>query len=501
MQIVTKEKFWAAILADPTQHGQIQTTDPEYNKRAASVYEVLKNTLISSQNRVYIELWEKDFSITPTDGATIDARKVVILDRVTSELPRSLDLLAKSLNCLLGAGRYNMEQIPGENILIIHTDRIAEEEEKKVTYLIAREMPLQLTAQRYNHNIEISWRDINKYATCTNLAQMKAVNADFANDLTSEGEWVYPLPELVNCSVNWGEMVFGDHKTQHGRTRLKKWCVPLPKLKFSNSMFRYCEALENEVWELPSMVNYNFCMFDNALKNIPYIKLILPSCTKIDHLFHYGATKAKHIVVEGDKITSALSSFPYMKNIEKIELNTSKVTDATGLYHSSLPLTDFPLEYPALSTAPRMLINCQITGYQAITILNSIPTWTDGKTHEITLGIHIDYQNDAEVLAAIDNATAKGWTVTTQWTGTPTSGASTFGFKRIWARKTQDNMGQYVDADGTRWQVEWCDMISAPDGSTPEMHGYELFRSVEAAAAYWELQEYQEPQEEEQAEN
>ena len=138
-----------------------------------------------------------------------------------------------------------------------------------------------------------------------------------------------------------------------------------------------------------------------------------------------------------------------------------------------------------------MFQDCQLNKESALRVLTSIPAWSDGAVHSILMGIHVDNKNDSEVLAAIENAKNRGWTVTMQWNGTPTNTASTFGFKRVWVRKTQDaEYGRYADADGTRWQVEWCDMLSTPDGSTPEDHGYELYRSVEAAVAYWELVPY-----------
>ena len=480
-RIVDINIYWAEVIRDTAQFGQIAVAEnPEFNRLSECIFRALEDSFIHSGSEYTVKRWEKMLQIAPSAGETLEERKARILTYLNLKLPYTWRVLKQLIEGIVGEGKVSLDCINDEGKLVVHTDRISDEKSQVVTDLIALVVPENLVIERYNHNIEISWRDINKYATCTNLAQMKAVNADFANDLTSEGEWVYPLPELVNCAVDWGQMVFGDHKTQHGRTRLKKWCVPLPKLKYAKSMFRYCEALENEVWELPSLTYSNFCMFDNALKNIPYIKIILPSCTEINHLFHYGATKAKHIVVEGDNVIHALSVFPYMTNIEKIELNTSKLIKADGLYHSSLPLTDFPLEYPALSTAPRMLMNCQITGYQAITILNSIPTWTDGKTHEITLGIHIDYQNDAEVLAAIENAKNKGWTVTVQWNGTPTSGISTLDLEEIYARVTESEYGDYTDENGTRCYLDWGHYVT-------DTTDYKLFFSIYEAEQYFKL--------------
>ena len=113
----------------------------------------------------------------------------------------------------------------------------------------------------------------------------------------------------------------------------------------------------------------------------------------------------------------------------------------------------------------------------------------------LTISLPEGYESDSGVAAALETARSNGWTLTIQ-TYTPenaTAGASTFALRRIWVRKTQAEQGTYVDADGTRWQVDWCVDMLTPDGSTPDSHGYELFRSMDAAVAYWELSPWVDP--------
>lgn len=64
-------------------------------------------------------------------------------------------------------------------------------------------------------------------------------------------------------------------------------------------------------------------------------------------------------------------------------------------------------------------------------------------------------------------------------------------------RKTESEYGSYVDAAGVRYTVEWCSAIYSPDNLTPEQMGYEQFRSVDAAVAYWELEPWVDPEQEE----
>lgn len=118
----------------------------------------------------------------------------------------------------------------------------------------------------------------------------------------------------------------------------------------------------------------------------------------------------------------------------------------------------------------------------------------------LTISLPEGYDSNAGVMASLEIARLKGWTLTIQ-TYTPetaTETATTFALKRIWVRKTQDDNGAYIDTNGSRWQVDWCVDMITPDGSTPDDYGYELFRNIDAAVAYWELTPYVDPEAEEE---
>lgn len=113
----------------------------------------------------------------------------------------------------------------------------------------------------------------------------------------------------------------------------------------------------------------------------------------------------------------------------------------------------------------------------------------------LTISLPTGYESDVGVMTALETARSNGWTLTVQtYTPEAAAAASTFGMRRIWVRRTQDEHGAYVAADGTRWQVDWCVDMLTPDNSTPDAHGYELFRSVDAAVEYWELTPYVAPE-------
>ncbi len=117
----------------------------------------------------------------------------------------------------------------------------------------------------------------------------------------------------------------------------------------------------------------------------------------------------------------------------------------------------------------------------------------------LTISLPTGYEQEAAVTESLETARAKGWTLTIQtYTPEAEAAAATFGMRRVWVRRVQDEQGGYVDAGGVRWSVDWCADMVTPDGSTPDQHGYELYRSTEAAVAYWELQAWTDPEAEQE---
>ena len=109
----------------------------------------------------------------------------------------------------------------------------------------------------------------------------------------------------------------------------------------------------------------------------------------------------------------------------------------------------------------------------------------------LTISLPSNWQGDEGVVSALATAEANGWVFTYQTYESEAGAASTFALRRIYVRKTQNENGQYIDADGTRWYVEWC---AGMIGAEPTEHGYEPFRSVDAAVAYWELEPWVDPE-------
>lgn len=435
-----------------------------------------------------------------------------------------LEELRAGLDQLVGDGNYEVAIDSAGDKLVVHTDRISDAEAQAVTDLIERVVPYNIVVERYNHNMEISWRDINKYAACKTRDDVVAVNPDYINDLTSDGEWVYPLPEMTTFASNpngdwWAGFFY--------KSPIKKIKAVFPKCTYCHAFFGGANNIADADVEFPIATRVSAPA--RSLYKLKNFRIIAPLATTSDSACYWNQCKNQDWYIYYPKTTNMESMFQDCRDIEEIKgefgavattirnafyrcykliaLNVegefgAKATTLTNAYFECSQLRVFPTNYPKASTAAGMFNKCQIPGEAAIAVLNSLPTYVNAApdAHPITMGIHKDYENDPDVLAALDNATAKGWTIERQWNGTPTSTASTFGFNRIWARKVEDEQGEYVDSDGSRWHIAWCHTLSTPDGSTPEDHGYELYRSIEAAAAYWDLQLWIEPVEPEEVE-
>lgn len=109
MTTVTQTEYWQNIVADPTKYGQIETTDPDFNKRAGCIYRVLETTLIKRENAaLLVQQWEEQLGLTPAADATHNDRKVAILCHISEALPCPESLLEKALEFILGEGNFSL---------------------------------------------------------------------------------------------------------------------------------------------------------------------------------------------------------------------------------------------------------------------------------------------------------------------------------------------------------------------------------------------------------
>lgn len=491
------EEYWPLIVKNTAEFGQIAVAEnPEFNNLAECIYRVLCDSFIDADMTEYgVSRWEKMLGITPAEGSSLDDRKAAILTQLSVKIPYTwrvlkqmlvpilggedkfemslnnemgeldikfkipvsetpmeaieqlmervlpmnlvtvydydIETLMKILNDglaeMLGEGQFVLEYISDEKKVVAHTDRVDELTVTAVENLLGRVLPQNIEVVQYNHNIELSWRDmpfympldrVNKYDSCVTRADILAIDSDYVNDYyetsASPKTFAYFFSNLENWGANFG----------HTSSALYFWAY-LPKIKTAKSL---CEV-----------------------SSYKHVYLYMPECTRIDWFLYES------------------------HNVVTVEGNFDAVTHLHVSNFSS-KMKHWRIALPSLSSSSG-LIGTQLDKESALCILNSIPAYTSG-SHTIQIGIHVDLKTSEEVLAAIANAEAKGWTLTVQWKGTPTSTASVMRFGQlIYARVSETER-----PDGTTDRyLDWGHYVTHPEE-------YETFRSLESAYRYFNLE-------------
>lgn len=458
-RIVDISDYWINIIRDTAEFKQIAAAEnPEFNDLLGCIYRIVADAFIKESTEYGVSKWESILNLPVDEGLTLDERKAKILTYLSVNRPYTWRILKQMLVQILGGeDEFVMEYINDEGKLVLHTDRLSDEQLTIVNDLLARVLPQNIVVDKYNHNIEISWRDINKYAACTNVEEIRAINPDFKNDLTSDKEWCYPLTGLVSGSLAYG--------SQDG----------------------FCDTpVVSATYYCPNMTTASF-LFWNCRK-LKKVHFYAPKLTRAANIFRWCYAL--------EEVTGDLSSLDYSWdhflggcNLKKWTIPLPKLTTATSFFNGNEQLSEIEVEFPSLLNAPTFTGGCILNKASVLRICNSIPAYTSG-THEITLGIHIDHQNDADVLAAIDNATAKGWTVTAQWNGTATSGIALLDLEEIYVKVLESEYGEYTDENGNRCTLDWGHIITSPEGKTPEELGYTPYLSLDEAKSELGLTEY-----------
>ena len=415
--------------------------------------------------------------------------------------PATMFVLKDGLGRLLGNPDAVDIDTDGQKI-IVHTDRLEGDILEQAEDLISRYVPAFIEVERYNHTIEISWRQVVASEECTTLNEV----FEIMPELSTVDSMALTLPKYkTRISTDCGGKIKNQnlhleitlpHSSFDGyvvkgaiigsavlnlpnatevyvvckqNTIINSITVNAPKATRTSGTFRqdgwpYQQNREIELTlNVPEalILNNEF----NQLGNAGLMTLYAPKCTSIVFLFKLGR--------DGK----------YPPN-PRMNLTLGKVENAEEAFTNcyGIPDSDFPTDWQYLKYGNKMFTDCQLGRDVTVAILNSLQAATAETGTNIwciTMGIHIDHQTDDEVLEAIANAESKGWILTVQWNGTPTAQASvTYGLRTppIYARVSEHEL-----PDGTTERVlDWGHYVTDPSG-------YEEFRSVEAAREHFGL--------------
>lgn len=425
-RIVDINTYWATIVKDTAQFGQIAVAEnPEFNRLADCIFRALKDSFIHSATEYGVKRWESMLQIAPSAGDTLEDRKARILTYLNMKLPYTWRVLKQLIEGIVGEDKVTLDYVNDEGKLVVHTDRLSDEKLQTVRDLIERVVPMNLVVEQYNHHIDISWREFNKYAECTTLLEMFEVDPEWQKDITSDKEWIYPLTNMLKSGAKYQEM--------------KNNFCPVK----AETFYIY----------LPNATSFSWSFFNNRI--IKKAEIYAPKVNNIDAMFRWCT------------------------NLEEVTGYAPNITSLYLVVSDDTKLKKWTIELPKLKKGEDGFRRSILDKESTLIILGSIPTYTSG-THKLPIGIHVDHQADTDVLSAIANAETKGWTLTVQWNGTPTSGISTLDLEEIYARVTESEYGDYTDENGTRCSLDWGHYVT-------DTTGYKLFFSIYEAEQYFKL--------------
>ena len=365
-------------------------------------------------------------SITITAGDNCKKLEVKCLD-VDSEI-----------KFLLGDETFNTEYIKDENKLVVHTDRIKEEKVEELSTLLEKILPKNLAVERYNHHFEVAWRDLNRYAACTNVDEMNAVAqtygfSSFKDDLTTDGWWIYPLD-----SIDTGNFVFFGYWQASG----------------ASTKIRHAHVY------LPNVVGINFAGAN-----------MLANCKNLEYFYLYGpglTSNCQGIATGCSKLAFFEAYVPKIFRIDKW------CAGCTSLSHFRFLA---PLKEGGLAGggyAAKIWDGCVLDVESVQNIAENMPTMADLTT--TTIGIDAAFQNDDAMLEALALLETKNWNIELQTNQSPTSAASS-----TYSLRGKTIYAKTIEIDG-EMELCWGHYVTHPEG-------YQEFSSLEDAYAHFGLEQ------------
>ena len=333
-----------------------------------------------------------------------------------------------------------------------------------------------------------------KYAHATNTNDFKKVNANYKYDTDKDGywyfcceNWVHGYNTFYNCShikkFNWDNVknlqymfyTFAVYQKTNPTFLPKYLCFP--KVIYANHIFSHNTGdigqHDGMTLEFPiatttaSLTFQNYYIYSYNFKapkttSIDHIcvnirKLIewknpIPNVRDINNAF-YGSGEAYMNQIEENmvdfqvplkNVTNGIAAFSTRYNLFELKFPIDE--DGNCIYESEKPqhiINGIPkfeyLALPNLSQGTNMFHTCVLDKSSALSVLNSLPTYTSG-THNFCIGIDIHLQYDPEINLAlkkvdvnyeptcslpIDEETGeettvtsgKGWNLTVEWNG------------------------------------------------------------------------------------
>lgn len=458
MTTVSKETFWTQLVEDPTLYGTITTEDNIFNYRSDAVWQVMNETFIANGGVFEATKWEEMLGLT-SEETSLNNRKANILNHITENLPITIGILEQLIKGLCGEGNYELNYNKDRAELTISFPAEFENEIEKLTH---RLIP---NVSKVEYEI---------------LLPTGYLRAEFLESTGTQYLLLDDLTVIDSDTIEWKQEFVEDGKNYSSVDAV-----------FASTDVNSCRFYTHKDGKRAALV------FFGAGASITYSQYINGRDFKASR---YGLEMDGALFASSSAASGSFTGFYVF---------TQRAAD-NRLYNSRIKMMRFAVSgkcnlIPALDSTGAPCMYDTMTGEQHINSgsgqfitgftltqarkLDKLPASTT-----LTVSLPVGYDSDEGIVNALAQAGENGCVLTIQ-TYEVASAATTFSLRRVWVRRTENVNGLYVDADGTRWQVDWCvDIV----GSSPEAEGYEQFRSVESAVEYWELTPYIDPTLEEQ---
>ena len=157
MRTVKIEEYWPLIVKNTEEFGQIATAEnPEFNRLAECIYNVLKDSFIQDATEYGVSRWENMLGLAVTPDMSLEERKVAILTYLSVKLPYTWRVLKQMLTGLLGEDNFEMALDNDTQTLNIALASTVESMREKIDELCARVIPQNLVIE-YDQGLPIDY--------------------------------------------------------------------------------------------------------------------------------------------------------------------------------------------------------------------------------------------------------------------------------------------------------------------------------------------------------
>lgn len=314
--------------------------------------------------------------------------------------------------------------------------------------------------------------------------------SEFNSDLSSlrNGSLMfYNCTNLTSFSPDLSSLTDG-YSMFRGCSQLTSFSSNLSSLTNGDSMFHSCTNLTIFTSDLSSLTNGDMMFFN--CDNLTSFTSDLPNLT-IGYNMFQSCDKLTSFSSDLSNLTDGQYMFYWCENLTSFSSDLSNLTDGNHMFDLCSQLTLFSSNLPNLTNGQYMFDGCKLDAPSVKNIIDTINTYND----RLTLGIgcnnttedknlfaqEVGYSGMTSLLAALE---AKGWTVTAQYNGRPTT---TYGLRRpsentlpVFVKleeveETEDHPN-YTSEDGAKkYMLNW---FHETTGST---EGYTKYATLEEA--------------------